>query len=196
MITFVNKGNHCSVETCSNPAICRGYCDKHYTNVKRYGKPISPFSFKKPIAEKLESRSMPIPETGCFVWLGSADDLGYGTISYRSKPTKAHRLAYQLAHGDIPDNLIVCHKCDVPSCINVNHLFLGTHADNMRDRDKKGRQYDRTGTKNGRAKLDLAKANEIRQLYGSQKISKAKIGRMFAVSAQAISDVIHNVRWL
>ena len=86
------------------------------------------------LAEKLRSRVVVDPETGCHNWTGTMGDKGYGLVLI-----SAHRLAYELAHGPIPDGLLVLHKCDNPPCCNPEHLFLGTSADNTADKMRKGR---------------------------------------------------------
>ena len=84
----------------------------------------------------------PEPMTGCHLWIGGADPDGYGVISRqgrRGKQERAHRVAYELFVGPIPDGICVLHRCDTPACVNPEHLFLGTNLDNVRDRDAKGR---------------------------------------------------------
>ena len=90
-------------------------------------------------------RTMPIPETGCHIWLGTVCKDGYGRISTRERGTDqlVHRLAYKQFVGPIPDSLKVCHRCDVPSCVNPDHLVLGTQKDNLRDMFAKGRARPR-----------------------------------------------------
>lgn len=83
-------------------------------------------------------RCMPEPNSGCWLWLGSTDKLGYGKVSVQGH-FLAHRLAYAETHGDIPEGLLVLHKCDVPSCVNPDHLYIGDDQDNMNDMAARGR---------------------------------------------------------
>lgn len=82
------------------------------------------------------------PKTGCWLWTKTVTNGGYGIIGVgglRGSMRPAHRVSWCLFHGDIPDGLHVLHRCDVPSCVNPDHLFLGTHQDNMNDKMSKGR---------------------------------------------------------
>lgn len=91
----------------------------------------------------LRINSYPNKATGCLLYLGSRTRAGYGRIrlgGFDGKEHYAHRLAYELSRGPIPDGMQVCHTCDVPNCINPDHLFLGTNADNQADMDRKGRR--------------------------------------------------------
>lgn len=91
----------------------------------------------------LFDRVSPEPNSGCWLWIHRVNDAGYGIIGIwtgrHSKPHRAHRIAYTAFKGEIPPDAEVCHKCDVPSCLNPDHLFLGTHAQNMYDMGSKGR---------------------------------------------------------
>ena len=134
----------------------------------------------RPLAEKLEQMSMPEPNSGCLLWLGAIGTSGYGKTSYRKKHLSAHRAAYEAFVGQIPLGMHVCHRCDVPLCINPAHLFLGTHAENMLDRDHKGRTLRHE--KHPGAVIDMPTAAAIYAAPGTQR----EIGRLFGVDQKTV----------
>lgn len=81
-----------------------------------------------------------VDRTGaCWLWVAGVDRRGYGRFWARGHQHGAHREAYRLTYGEIPDGLFVCHRCDTPLCVRPSHLFLGSHAENMQDMVQKGR---------------------------------------------------------
>jgi hypothetical protein len=84
-------------------------------------------------------RVIPEPNSGCLLWEGAVAGAGYGVIGRNGKSVYVHRVAWEEAQRAIPDGMQVLHRCDVPACCNIEHLFLGTVADNMRDKSAKGR---------------------------------------------------------
>lgn len=102
------------------------------------------------LQQRLEDGSMPVPECGCWIWLGARRAKRYGQLRFNQKHLAAHRAAWVVYRGEIPEGLHVLHKCDTPLCINPDHLFLGTHLDNMEDKETKGRGNHAAGERNGR----------------------------------------------
>ena len=127
------------------------------------------------------------PETGCLEWQGRKDKDGYGHTSYTGKQYGAHRIAYQLAYNvELASNQLVCHSCDNPPCINADHLFLGTHIDNMRDMVAKGRHASKLSERNVYEIQEMLrcgeKQNEIAQMFdvGHVTIHSIAIGKQWA----------------
>jgi HNH endonuclease len=91
-------------------------------------------------------RGLTLAPSGCIEWTGSKDPSGYGRIGIAGVRHRTHRLAWELVHGPIPEGIQVLHRCDNRPCCNVEHLFLGTNAVNMADRDAKGRHANQRKT--------------------------------------------------
>lgn len=125
------------------------------------------------------SRSIVDPDTGCWIWQGPRRRNAYGVATNKSGvTTSAHRVCYEAAHGvTLPRHLVVCHKCDNPPCVNPDHLFSGTHSDNMKDCAAKGR-----------LKLTLAGAN-LPTMFGTDN-AKAKMNPDKVVLIRASTDPI------
>lgn len=93
-------------------------------------------------ADRFAEKTCPAPPSECLLWLGAVNNMGYGMIlvgGRGGKLTLAHRLAWELSHGPVPQGALVLHKCDTPSCVNERHLFLGDQFANMADMVQKGR---------------------------------------------------------
>src|SRR5712664_3439232 len=140
------------------------------------------------LSDRLDRWSIPEPNSGCILWLGHEASTGYGElkVSPGRKRWHAHRLAWTLANGPIPKGMCVCHKCDVRLCLNPYHLFLGTRADNCRDRHRKGRTIVALGEKQGNARLSSADVIAIR---ADASRSGAQLASLYGVSRNTIYSV-------
>ena len=112
---------------------------------------------------------------------------GYGKIKYQQKYYSVHRLIYEYYKGDIPDGLFVCHTCDNPSCMNPDHLFLGTCKENIRDSVKKGRHSSVKPKK-----ISQKQKQEISYLY-SLGLSQTDISKKYDCSQVRISQIIREI---
>lgn len=138
---------------------------------------------------------------GCIEWQGYKSETGYGRMTVNKVPMRVHRLSWCFANGKEAGNLLVCHKCDNPSCVNPEHLFLGTHLENMRDCIAKNRLRRCTGhtrnrgALNPKAVLTENDVRRIRAIYADGTISIQAISDMYAVHRTTISDIVNNVTW-
>jgi predicted DNA-binding protein (UPF0251 family) len=138
--------------------------------------------------------------TECWEWTAAKNNWGYGVfgLNKTKKSVRPHRISWELYYGVIPDDLFVLHKCDNPCCLNPEHLFLGTQADNMRDMSSKGRAknggFRPVGEKNGMVKLTDNQAQEIRRLY-KEGMPQKDIGKRFGVSQPTVSVIVCRKRW-
>ena len=150
--------------------------------------------------EKIDKNG-PIVEyvgTPCWIWIGAKTGDGYGAIKEKRKQIPAHKYSYQLHYGDnIPENIFVCHKCDNKSCVNPDHLFLGTHSQNMLDMYAKGRcpinnlyDYHFNGEKHHMAKLTEQQVREIKQLYQTG-MRQSMIADKFNTPRKTINNIVH-----
>ena len=135
-----------------------------------------------------------VNENNCFECISHHKNKdGYSKIKINGKMVFLHRYIYEECFGFIPNDMIVRHKCDNPSCINPEHLQLGTHKDNMCDKKdrKRGRTCDRKGEKNTQAKLTKEQVYMIRKDNRKQR----EIALDYGVSRQLISKIKTNKRW-
>ena len=186
--------NICSVECCDNESCSKGMCSTHYQRLMRLGTTElarSPLN----LVDRLDEMTEMITESGCAIWIGAHDKKsGYGRVNVDKKSEYVHRVVWERHYGKIPDGLFVCHTCDVSSCINVLHLFLGTPLDNMRDKINKGRHRHPVGSCVGSSKITESDVKEIRRrkLSGEAAID---IGKYFHIHASNVRKICLYEAW-
>lgn len=131
----------------------------------------------------------------CWEWLACKTTDGYGASWTGEKRESAHRMSWSLANGPIPDGLCVLHKCDNPGCVNPDHLFLGTQADNIADRDRKHRMFLKLGGLSPNAKLTIDQVKTIRKEYLRSGVTGVALAKEFSVTKQQISNIILEKCW-
>ena len=115
----------------------------------------------------------------CWLWQGSKLHYGHGRFAIGGrKYVRAHRMAYELTYGPVASDIMVCHRCDVPACVNPAHLFLGTNADNMRDASLKGRMH---------GKLTPDAVCALREEWNSSNLTAKQLGRKYGVTGSQVS---------
>lgn len=142
----------------------------------------------------------PEPTTGCWLWFGARDPRGYGRfcIDGRRRGNKrragfSHRISWEWANGRSAAGLVVRHRCDTPECVNPDHLLLGTHGDNVRDRIARARSVYVRGQANGKSKLTEQVVREIRGLLGN--IPGVEIAKRYGLSPCTVADIKHGRTW-
>jgi hypothetical protein len=131
----------------------------------------------------------------CWLWRGRAQgDFGYGGMTVGEKIEYAHRVSWAIANGPIPKGLLVLHRCDVPRCVKPSHLFLGTHAENMKDKVLKGRQH--RGESTPGVVLRDAQVSEILLRYATGKESALGLAIEFGVKESTMRSIIGGRTWL
>lgn len=131
----------------------------------------------------------------CWLWTGAKDHDQYGRFRVGDEMKAAHRISWELCYGGIPDNFHVLHRCDNPACVNPDHLFLGTHQDNMKDKQNKHRLPQQKGNSNNNAKLTEDQVKEIREKYSDRKTPLKEIALLYGVTRHTIGDILLGKLW-
>ena len=133
-------------------------------------------------------------KNGCWEWTAYKDPNGYGRFRFDGQMRQAHRWSYQQHVGEIPANMCVCHQCDNPRCVNPEHLFLGTHQENMRDMMAKGRH--RRSDSAGLRKLCESDVRAVKAMLPKHGRGVcAFLARWFGVSRKTISYIKRGKLW-
>lgn len=185
---------------CEHPDCQNGHWAKRWDVERGRGRYCSPScarlatgeSRRVAIAERFWEKVAIVDDAeSCWLWQAGTSG-GYGMIKYKGRHHEAHRIAYMLTYGEIPDGLFVLHRCDVPACCRPEHLFLGTQADNMEDRRDKGRHPH--GETHPLSKLTESDVRTIRQLHKAGW-SMNRLAKRFDVTSANISAIVKRKTW-
>lgn len=185
-----NRARLCSVVGCEKKHRRNGYCATHSSRVRTHGTPLPK---RKSTMERFWEK---VNRTDhCWNWIGSIDNAGYGRITVAGKTCKAHRVSWEDAFGLIAGSLFVLHRCDNRACVRPDHLFLGTHKDNMADMQSKGRAapiaHNYIGERNPRAKLTELQARRAK--YGTDRL--CDLAREFGVPDSTLRNIRRGKNW-
>lgn len=151
-----------------------------------------PAAQRADVATRIVSRLLSWGD-GCWIISRTVRPKGYyGSVTVDRRSCPAHRVAYALVYGPIPAGMEVCHDCDTPACVRPAHLFLGTHADNMRDRRAKGRYS--IGAANPNARLTEEKVLIVWRLK-AEGLSHSRIAKTVGAAREAVRDILSGRTW-
>lgn len=176
----MDRVKYCSVKGCFEKHYAKSYCEKHYANMRRHGYPIKHF-YTRPMRYKID-------KNGCFNCISHKPNRdGYPMYRIRGKTWIMSRFIYTEMFGEIPDGLVVRHKCDNPRCVNPEHLETGTVYDNNRDMLIRGRVA--RGSKHPNSILNEADVINIKRLLKTRKMKGREIAKLYGINERIVSDI-------
>jgi len=133
----------------------------------------------------------------CWLWTGSKSDFGHGQIRIDGRNTVASRYVWEIMKGPITDRLFVLHKCDNPTCVRIDHLFLGTQKDNIKDMHSKGRAFkgNYKGKLNPASKLTEEEVIRMREMHHESNLNYCELARLFKVHNTTSRAIIKRENW-
>lgn len=199
---------------CGQPTSLARQTDRHLGYIK--GQPVRfilGHCGHRPVAPRFWARIEKAEDPdGCWLWTGTLHHGGYGLIRVDGRQESAHRVAWEMENGPIPDGMMICHRCDVKRCVRNDgehsHLFLGTAADNMHDMARKGRaakgerhvwhshpERVPRGERNSQAVLTAEQVQEIRETYARGGVSQRVLAARYGVTRGALGPILRGRAW-
>jgi len=185
----------CTIKGCSNKHLARGWCAKHYSRWQRFGDPNYTVIAASDLTleDKLRWHGWTVTESGCWEFDGGKSKGGYGALTLNNHNIKAHRVAYELWVGPIPEGLVVRHfVCDNPPCINPDHLRVGTTKDNSQDMVRAGRGYKVKGSLRSNSKLTELEALAIKN---NTTNTQKQLAKLYGISASVVCSIRTGTSW-
>lgn len=181
----------CAIAGCHRPSRARGWCGTHYARWATHG---DPSVAKKHVRGDAVARLWAYVEKTetCWNYTGATNEWGYGRFWTGRVRTRAHRFSWEIHNGAIPAGMFVCHKCDNPKCVRPDHMFLGAHADNMRDMAVKGR---RKGVCAGETHGNALLTDETVLAIRVAGLGPAAAARQFGIAKSTAFGILRGVSW-
>ena len=178
---------------CGNPVkkTTNTTCSKRCSNLIKWQKKRG--DIKEHLKKKIINYSEKCDVSGCWNWKMAKNSRGYAEISHNAKKERANRISYQAFKGEVPSHLFICHTCDNPACVNPDHLYIGTHQNNVDDKLKRNKQP--RGEEIKLAKLTEKDILKIRELWEKRYMSQQKIADQFGVIQTTISRIVLRQTW-
>lgn len=187
----IRRGGNCTFGDCERVHYAHGFCRMHWERNHINGSPEPTRVLQGgTVSERLAHHSERAGD--CTEWTGYRDKDGYGQIQVDGRPERAHRVAYELRHGAIPEGQLLRHTCDNPPCINPDHLVPGDEAENSQDMIERGRSL--AGERNPAAKLSPQDVARIRDLAGSG-VQQREIAESFSLGQSHVSRIVRGESW-
>jgi len=137
-----------------------------------------------------------VPLCDCHLWTAATTEFGYGKLADgKGRWVHAHRFSFQLHKGDIPEDKCVLHTCDNPTCVNPDHLYLGSYKDNAYDRESRKRGNHPNGTKHHKNVLLPSQVYEIRDAFDTGKYSFRELGKIYGIEGKSVADIVDRKNW-
>ena len=143
------------------------------------------------VQERFDSKWIPEPNSGCYIWTGCLNAAGYGRFNYHGKITNAHRISWELHNNKNAEGFVIRHKCDNRACVNPDHLIEGTQADNIKDIYERKRNRHLSGEEHPRSKLTEELVDRIRS---DGRISRV-IAESYGISRSQVSKIKSGKAW-
>jgi predicted DNA-binding protein YlxM (UPF0122 family) len=164
-------------------------CGTVYKYYKRYG-------LEKDAEYRFKRKYEVNEDTGCWEWTAATDKDGYGVHSDNDGDyIRAHRFAYQEYKDGIPNDAFILHECDNPSCANPDHLYAGTHEDNMQDAKERTDTFSTEKQREKKRKLTKEQVIEIRERYQSEDVSMLDLADIYGLHNSSIHELLHGGTW-
>ena len=190
------KGLKCASPNCERECYAKTYCAVHYKRNRKgvyLETPIKPWG--RGVETRLRDIGWTVTDTGCWEWNGAINSGGYGSINVSGRTVAVHRVSHTLFNGEIPEGLHVLHSCDNRKCLNPEHLRTGTNAENMKDRNERGRAARFIGSDHPRAKLSEQDVLDIRMDYATGQTTQRSLAEFYGVTPEHVSAIVNRLTW-